>query len=416
MKILHLNEHLGWRGGIETYLLTLFPHLEEQGHPQVAVFAEGDSDLVGRSHRLPLLGNAGRRVRTEAREQMLRILDEEKPAVVHVHNIYNIGAIEACLETTPTMVTSHDYRYICPASTLYYRRTEEVCPRTCGLGCFSTTLRKRCLTPRPRRALNYYGRVRWFARNMDRFAHVIAPSEFARTRYIQSGFPAEKVTTLPYFCPIEPLPEPRQQPKEPTILFIGRIRPNKGIRYFVQALGLLPPTVRGVVVGDLTADRERELTQLAAEAGCADRLEMQPWADRETIAEVYRRASVFVFPSVWAETLGIVGLEAMACGVPVVASDIGGVRQWLRHEETGLLVPPKDPRAIVGAVRKILDSGDGGETMGQEGITLIREHFSPGMHVRGLLRLCQSMVLSSGNQKAVRDPEALSSMEGGHRP
>ncbi|NQT39866.1 MAG: glycosyltransferase, partial [Planctomycetes bacterium] len=129
MKILHLNEHLGWRGGIETYLLTMFPHLEERGHPQVAVFAEGDSDLVGRSHRLPLLGNAGRSVRTEAREQMLRILDEEEPDVVHVHNIYNIGAIEACLATTPTIVTSHDYRYICPASTLYYRRTEEVCPR-----------------------------------------------------------------------------------------------------------------------------------------------------------------------------------------------------------------------------------------------------------------------------------------------
>ena len=68
------------------------------------------------------------------------------------------------------------------------------------------------------------------------------------------------------------------------------------------------------------------------------------------------QSNVLVFPSVWAETLGIVGLEALAHGVPVVASDVGGVREWLDDEKTGFLVPPKSPQAIASAIQQEADA------------------------------------------------------------
>ena len=384
MKVLHVNEHLAWCGGVETYLLSLIPELERRGHPQAVVFAQGDGTLVGTSYDAPCLSDAGRTADKEGYARLGRILRNESPDVVHLHQTRNVGAIRACLEAAPTVVTGHDYRYLCPTSTFFYRRTEEICQRRCGPGCFATTLTKRCLTPRPVPAVRYYRLVRWFARNAGRIAAVVAPSEYARGRFIEAGFPEDRVVTLPYFCPIEPFAEPRCPPAVSTVLFIGRVRPVKGYRYFIEALGMLPASVQGIMVGDVTPDQADEVRTLAARFGCADRLQVRPWASREEVAGLYCQATVMVFPSIWAETLGIVGLESLACGVPVVASDVGGVREWLHDGKTGFLVRPKDARGLADAVHKVLDAEDTGFMMGQRGISLVQERFSLGSHIARL--------------------------------
>src|SRR5690606_10448899 len=87
---------------------------------------------------------------------------------------------------------------------------------------------------------------------------------------------------------------------------------------------------------------------------------------------------------IWAETLGIVGLEALASGVPVVASDIGGVREWLVPGVTGLLAPPKDSAALAQGMRRILESPALNRRMGEAGLQLIRERFDPERHVAEL--------------------------------
>ncbi len=390
MKVVHVNSHLAWAGGIEVYLLSLLPRLDELGHEQVLVYGTGEPGLWHRSHHVPLVNRAGRAARRAGHDSMRKLLADEAPDLVHVHNIHNTGVLEACLESVPSVLTAHDYRFICPASTFYFRRSRGICQRVCGPGCFTTTLIKKCMTLRPSYVFKHYDRVRWFLRTLGRWAHVIAPSESARVRFLQVGMPASRVTTIPYFCPVKPLAEPPPQSQNPTVLFVGRIRENKGYGDFIRALGLLPKSISGMLVGDLTPRRAEAIRRLAAGAGCPNRLEVRPWAAREEIDAIYRKASVFVFPSVWAETLGIVGLEALACGVPVVASDVGGVREWLKDGATGLLVPPKDPQAIADAVLRILESNGRARGMGRAGIALIGERFSPDEHVQTLIDLYQS--------------------------
>jgi glycosyltransferase involved in cell wall biosynthesis len=92
-----------------------------------------------------------------------------------------------------------------------------------------------------------------------------------------------------------------------------------------------------------------------------------------------------VFPSLWPETLGIVGIEALSRGVPVVASDLGGVREWCVDGETGVVVPPKDPEAISRAVQRLLDDPEQLAAMGRRGIELIHAKFRPQVHVDQLL-------------------------------
>ncbi len=391
MKVLHVNEHLAHKGGVETYLLALLPLLEARGITPVVAYGAGDPALYEASHAVPAIGQARFGSERAAQAQLATVLQQERPDLVHVHNVQNVGALKACLAYGPTVVTTHDYRWVCPANSFFYKRAQSICDRTCGLGCFATTLTKRCVTPRPRYAAYFYHRTKWAIRHAGDFARVIAPSEGARARYAAAGFGAAPTTVLPYFCALDPAPAPRPLPERPTITFLGRIAPNKGHEYFVQALGRLPDAVQGVMVGSLSDAAKRSLRRLAEAHGCAGRLELRGWASREAVLELFDRTSVFVFPSLWPETLGIVGIEALSRGVPVVASDVGGVREWCRDGETGYVVPPKDPAAIGAAVERLLADPERLLAMGRRGIALIRERFHPPSHTDALIRIYEQV-------------------------
>jgi len=402
MKVLHVNEHLAHKGGVETYLFGLLPRLEEREVVPVVAYGDGDPALHEPIRHVPALGTAGFRAEGRARSQMEEVLQDEAPDVVHVHNVQNVGALQASLDYGPTVVTTHDYRWVCPANNFFHERPQAVCERTCGLGCFATTITKRCVTPRPQYAAYFYRRAKWGIEHAGDFAHVIAPSEGARSKYETSGFEDAAMSILPYFCELEPREAPRPLPETPTITYLGRIASNKGHEYFVEALGQLPDTVHGRMVGGISDDASQTLRRLAEQHGCADQLELHGWASRSEVVDLLDHTSVFVFPSLWPETLGIVGLEALSRGVPVVASDVGGVREWCREDDTGYLVPPKEGAAIANRVEHLLSSEDRLRAFGERGIELIRDRFRPEQHVDQLLHIYQRAQPSSRSAVSTR--------------
>jgi glycosyltransferase involved in cell wall biosynthesis len=374
VKVLHVNEHLAHKGGVETYLFGALPRLRERGVVPVVAYGDGDPSLHEPARHVPALGTAGFRAEKQARTQMARVLREETPDLVHVHNVQNVGALQASLAYGPTVITTHDYRWVCPANNFFHERPQAVCERTCG---------------RPQYAAYFYRRAKWGIEHADRFARVIAPSSGARAKYEQSGFQDADMAVLPYFCELAPAETPRPLPDPPTITYLGRIAANKGHEYFIEALGKLPSSVQGRMVGSISADVADTLRVLAAEHGCAERLDLHGWASRDEVVDLLDRTSVFVFPSLWPETLGIVGLEALSRGVPVVASDLGGVPEWCREDSTGYRVPPKDGAAIAARVERLLADDDRLRAFGARGISLIKERFRPAQHIDRLLRLYQ---------------------------
>ena len=387
MKVLHVNEHLAYKGGVETYLFGLLPRLAARGITPVVAYAEGEEALHDPVVHTPSIGTAGFRAERAAFREMEAVLAREQPDVVHIHNVQNIGALQAAFDHGPTVVTTHDYRWVCPANSFFYKRTQEVCERTCGLGCFTTTLTKRCVTPRPQYAGYFYRRAKWAIKNAHRFDRVIAPSQGARAKYVASGFGDAALSVLPYFCDLTPAESPRPVPETPTITYLGRVASNKGHEYFVDALGHLGEEVQGVMVGSIGEEDATMLRRRAEHMGCADRLTLHGWASREEVLDLFDRTSVFVFPSLWPETLGIVGIEALSRGVPVVASDLGGVREWCIEGETGFPVPPKDARAMADRVENLLADTERLRAFGQRGIDLIHQKFLPEHHVDQLLDL-----------------------------
>jgi glycosyltransferase involved in cell wall biosynthesis len=399
MKVLHINEHLAYKGGVETYLYGLLPHLRNRGVFPIVAYGEGETDLYEPARQVPALGTAGFQAEAQARSRMEELLRTEDPDVVHVHNVQNVGALQASLDYGPTVVTTHDYRWVCPADNFFHERPQAVCERTCGLGCFTTTIAKRCVTPRPQYAAYFYRRARWGIEHAEQFAQVIAPSGGAREKYEASGFGKANMSVLPYFCALEPADTLRPVPDPPTITYLGRIAPNKGHEYFIEALGRLPESVQGRMVGSISDEVADSLRTLAERYGCAGRLQFYGWASRSEVVDLFDQTSVFVFPSLWPETLGIVGIEALSRGVPVVASDVGGVGEWCLEGETGHRVSPKDSAAIADRVGHLLSDEDRLRTFGKRGIGLIEEKFRPEQHVDRLLRLYQRA--QTPNQSAV---------------
>ena len=135
----------------------------------------------------------------------------------------------------------------------------------------------------------------------------------------------------------------------PTVLFLGRHEPRKGLAVLLEAMGHLAPDTRLWVAGE-----GPQTAELKAAAGADVRVEWLGCISDDEVAARLRGADVLCAPSLHGESFGLVLLEAMAAGTPVVASDLPGYRNVAVHDRHGLLVPPGDARALAAALDRVL--------------------------------------------------------------
>jgi phosphoheptose isomerase len=184
--------------------------------------------------------------------------------------------------------------------------------------------------------------------------------------------PAEKITIIPCgFSPHEFYPLDRLlarmvlgiDPSECVILQLGRIVPRKGIDTVVKALAQVRKTsmpVRLIVVGGETNSNHApdteilRLQRLAHEEGVTESVLFTGRQNRDMLKYYYSAADIFI-TTPWYEPFGITPLEAMACGTPVIGSNVGGLKYSIEHGKTGYLVPPNDPDALAQRIRELFN-------------------------------------------------------------
>jgi len=146
----------------------------------------------------------------------------------------------------------------------------------------------------------------------------------------------------------------------PRLLFVGRLAEKKGVKYLVQALPEVleaSPNATLTIVGD--GPERSDLAAQVRRLGLTEHVEFAGSVTNEQLPDWYRAADVFVAPSVVSaegdtEALGVVLLEAAACGVPLVASNVGGISDIVRDGETGLLVAPESPSELARAILRLI--------------------------------------------------------------
>jgi glycosyltransferase involved in cell wall biosynthesis len=206
-------------------------------------------------------------------------------------------------------------------------------------------------------------------------AHVAVGEVAARLVEEQAGLRHGAVQVIPNGIPVpSAAPSPRMA-SGPIVGSLGRLDRQKGYDVLVRALPLLPG-VTAVLVGD-GAERVA-LEQLAGKLDVSERLHITGW--REDGRTLLPSFDVFVLPSFY-EGLPLVVLEAMLAGLPVVASDVGSVRDAVRQDVTGLLVPAGDAAGLAEAIRRALEPQLGAR-LGEAGREQALERFTVERMVR----------------------------------
>jgi len=199
--------------------------------------------------------------------------------------------------------------------------------------------------------------------------HWVFISDYTRERALSHGYAFASSEINPAGAGDEFLHEAPPQPWSWRLLYVGRIDERKGIDTAIRALEYLPPEATLRVVGSGDDGAEKRLRALAG-----DRVTFKGLVPREQLPQVYAAADAVLFPVRWREPWGVVPLEAMGIGRPVIATGRGGSGEYLRDEDNALLFDAEDPGALAAQVRRLAEDEALRERLRAAGLRTAREH------------------------------------------
>jgi len=382
MRILNVSQNYFVVGGMDVAMFTLERSLRDHGHT-VIPFAAADAD----NEDTPFARYFPPAPRTEAsgaspvrtlysrgaRAALSRLLDEHPVDLVHLHSYFKrlTPAIlpELRRRGLPVVQTLHEYRTVCPVSTLF--RDGHVCT-DCAGGHYANVVRHRCAGGSLARSAWNYAEMRlsdWLGHKRD-IARYVTVSDYQRDMLIAMGMDAAKLVTVHH--PVALPPAPQDARAGEYVLFFGRLETPKGA-------DLLPDIAAGlgdvplVIAGD--GSRRAEIAR-AVEARGLTNITFAGVLRDDALQDAIARASCAIVPSLWPEAFGLTAVEALAHGVPVVASAIGGMLDTVRDGIDGYLVPPGDVAALVARVRALVADPARARDMGLAGRARMATKFS----------------------------------------
>lgn len=192
---------------------------------------------------------------------------------------------------------------------------------------------------------------------------------------VRFGCPFDKVRLVPNAVDTERF-KPCKEREDNLVVWVGRFVPEKGLEYMIKAAKIVAEECREVKFlligyGPLKA----KVMKLTHDLGLLDTVRFTGPLSRDEVAKVLGKAAVFAFPSL-REGLPLAVLEAMACGLPVVGSNIPGVNDTVRHRENGLLTPSKDPKALAAGILALLNDRNFRMRLGKRARELTLEKYS----------------------------------------
>ncbi len=146
-----------------------------------------------------------------------------------------------------------------------------------------------------------------------------------------------------------------------SLLFVGRLSREKGVHTAIQAVGCLVHThalqnIRLIIVGDGESDYEVFLRNLVAKEGLEKFVQITPAQPKESLPSLYGNVDIFLFTSIWAEPFGRVLVEAMASGVSIIGTRVGGAGEVLMENENALTFPPDDPLKLAAQIKRLVEA------------------------------------------------------------
>jgi glycosyltransferase involved in cell wall biosynthesis len=343
MNILSVHNSYQTPGGEDQVFAQEADLLRAHGH-RVLLYHTSNEQVKGKNP-LVLFGNTIWNQQTHG--ELLDLMQQEGPDIVHVHNTFPVISpavyYAANQAGIPVVQTLHNYRMLCPAATLF--RDGHVCEDCVGKRVPWPGVVHRCY--RDSRLTTAAGAAMLAIHNYKQtwsktVSAYIALTGFARDKFVQAGFPAEKILVKPNYLPADP---GTGEGKGKYALFVGRLSPEKGIGTLLEAWQEIGNELPLQIAGDGPLAPEVERTAAATRS-----VTWLKWLPRTEILQKMKDASVLILPSTWYEGFPMIIAEAFAVGLPVIASNLGSMSTIIDHQRTGLHFEAGNPKSLVEAV------------------------------------------------------------------
>lgn len=347
MKIILANKFYYPRGGDCIYTMELEKLLKQKGH-EVAIFSMEHVDnlrtsykkyfpsevsLVGAKNKMKfLLRPFGT---NEVKNKFQKLINDFKPDIIHLNNIHSqlspILAEVAWKNKIRVIWTMHDYKLLCPRYD-YLKNGRTICEE-----CFKNkkyVVKNKCMKGSLLASVIAYAESeKWNKNKLEKYTNsFICPSSFMKEKMLQGGFKEKKLHILNNFINEEKL-ENDVKKKEDYYCYLGRLSHEKGIKTLIDAAKDLPYKLKIIGTGPLMD----ELTKTTTNNSTIEFLGFKNW---DEIKPIIQRARFVVVPSEWYEVFGLVNIEALCLGTPVLGANIGGIPELIDQKENGILFQP----------------------------------------------------------------------------
>jgi len=380
MKILQIHNAYQFRGGED-----------------VVVEAEKRLLISQRNEVYSLLGNNKgiSDIFTERKrfyDALKSIISDRNIDVAHIHNVYQIignGVYELLFsKKIPIVQTLHNFRFLCPAG-MHIDNDNNIC-EICSKGNFQSCFKKKCYQNSYFKSfimkeLVHNGREK-VLKNVNSF---IALNNFYKQKYIDAGFPENKIYVKPNFINYQD--NTYLSTKNNYALFIGRLSPEKGLISLINSFKNIPYKL--IIAG---TGNEEFIQQLKSASKNLSNIEFAGFVEGKEKDNLIQNCSFLIIPSIWYEAFGLVGLEAYSYSKPIIASNIGGLPDLVKHNQTGLLFEAGNVEALSVAVKAIIKNNWFIE-LGKNGYQFFKNNFTENQNYKQLMAIYNQAIDSQIN-------------------
>ena len=316
-----------------------------------------------------------------------------KPDVAHFHNTFYMmspSVYTACQDVgVPVVQTLHNFRLLC-SNGLFYRQGQ-VCEE-----CMSHTLKRgiqygcyrhsKILTWAVVNMLEKHWKRGTWQKKVDMF---IALTDFARNKFIEGGLSGDKIVVKPNSLAVDP---GLRSEIGDYFVFAGRLTEEKGVKVALEAFRYLSGE-QLILMGD--GPLKVSCEDYIKEHGLHN-IRLLGHLDKEEYYKIFKKAKALILPSLWYENFPVVIIEAFACGIPVIASQLGSMKEIVVDNQTGLLFNTGDFKDLIQKINGLINNTSRMLVWGKNARKLFENKFSIQINYERLISLYQQVKRTTG--------------------
>lgn len=383
MRLLFVHDRFGPLAGAEANLYITATEFRQREHavaiihgPPTGKDETGWRKTFTTTYPLASQGNA---------EVVRLAIKDFRPDAIYVHKMSDVAVLGALVESkVPLIHMVHDHDIYCMRSYRYNPLTRAICTRAAGPHCVfpcGASVSRNHDGGFPLKFVSYSDKKREIELNKQ-FNRMIVVTQFMQEELLRNGFERSRIEIHP------PVPRPGDSSIRSSfsdrnlILFAGQIIRGKGVDILLKSLTRIKTRFECVILGD--GSHRAYCEKLSTRLGLDGRVRFVGFVPQDELKQYYRECVAITVPSVWPEPFATIGMEAMRYALPVVAFDVGGLRDWLLDGYNGFLVPWMDEVKFAEKLEYLLNNKPVAKAMGERGLKLVEEKYDFRQYILNL--------------------------------